>query len=532
MFDKVLMGAAAPKEALSGWDLSNATYNGTPVGYFNVKPQETSPFGFFFKGDGTKMYVIGSGGDDVNEYNLSTAWEVSTASYNQNFSVQSQEGSPRDVFFKSDGTKMYILGTGSDTVFEYNLTTGWDISTASYNQSLSVASREGSPQAISFKPDGTKMYVVGSNNDSVLEYNLTTAWDISTASYNQNFSVSSQEADPTGLSFKSDGTKMFIIGATGDDINEYNLSTAWDVSTASYSQNFSIVLEDWFPHGLFFKPDGTKMYVVGVETDFVFQYSLSTAWDISTASYIVPSTGYFRVKAEDRQPQGLFFKGDGTKMYVAGSANDSVFEYNLSTAWEVSTASYNQSFSVGSQETFPNGIFFKPDGTKMYVVGLLSDGVNEYNLSTAWDVSTASYSQIFSVASQENSVRGLSFKGDGTKMYVIGTGNDTVNEYSLSTAWDVSTASHDQGFSVGSQETFPQGLFFKPDGTKMYVSGTTGFVNEYNLSTAWDVSTASYNQNFSIIKQSNYVTELFFKNNGTKMYISDYYGGVIWCYDL
>jgi len=526
------MGAAAPEETSSGWDLSNATYNGTPVGFFNVYPQDSAPFGLFFKGDGTKMYVAGSSGDDINEYDLSTAWDVSTASYNQNFSVLSQEGSPRDVFFKSDGTKMYIIGTLNDTVFEYNLTTGWDISTASYNQSFSVASQEDAAQAVFFKSDGTKMYVTGSNSDAVYEYNLSTAWDISTASYNQNFSVSSQEAVPTGLSFKSDGTKMFIIGAIGAEVNEYDLSTAWDVSTASYSQNFYVGSQDIYPHAVFFKPDGTKMYVVGTQTDFVHQYSLSTAWDISTASYTVPSTDYFRIKAQDTQPQELFFKSDGTKMYVAGSANDSVYEYNLSTSWKISTASYSQSFSVASQESIPTGLFFKPDGTKMYVAGLLTDGVNEYNLTTAWDISTASYSQVFSVVTQDTNVRGLSFKGDGTKMFIAGATGDNVYEYSLSTAWDVSTASYDQSFSVSSQETFVQGLFFKPDGTQMYICGSGGFVNEYSLSTAWDVSTASYNQNFSVINYSNFVTTVFFKTNGTKMYITDYYGGIVLSFDL
>ena len=37
---------------------------------------------------------------------------------------------------------------------------------------------------------------------------------------------------PTGVSFNNDGTKMFVIGFDNDYINEYNLSTAFDVSTA------------------------------------------------------------------------------------------------------------------------------------------------------------------------------------------------------------------------------------------------------------------------------------------------------------
>ena len=155
-----------------------------------------------------------------------------------------------------------------------------------------------------------------------------------------------------------------------------------------------------------------------------------------------------------------------------------------SGAWDVSTASYSQNFSVASQEPSPQGIFFKPDGTKMYVVGYLADAVNEYDLSTAWDITSASYLQNFSVSAQDTFSQGIFFKPDGLKMYVVGTSGSDVNEYNLSTAWNVSTAVFLQTFSVYTQEIFPQGVFFKPDGTKMYVVGNHGVeVNEYNLST-------------------------------------------------
>ena len=253
---------------------------------------------------------------------------------------------------------------------------GWDISTASYLQNFSVVAQEGTSTGLFFKPDGTKMYVVGSVGDAVNEYDLSSAWDISTASYLQNFSVSAQEVSPEGIFFKVDGTKMYVIGSDGDDVNEYDLSSAWDVSTASYLQNFSVAAQESTPQGLFFKPDGLKMYVVGRTGDNVNEYDLSSAWDVSTASYLQN----FSVAAQDLTPTGLFFKPDGTKMYVIGRSADYVNEYDLSSAWDVSTASYLQNFSVAAQEATPTGLFFKPDGTKMYVVGYTGDAVNEYNL--------------------------------------------------------------------------------------------------------------------------------------------------------
>jgi DNA-binding beta-propeller fold protein YncE len=513
----------------NSYDLANA--EPPAYGRFSVAAQETSPQGIFFKPDGTKMYVIGQFGDDVNEYDLSTAWDVTSASYLQNFSVAAQETLPSGLFFKPDGLKMYVIGFSGDDVNEYNLSTAWDITSASYLQNFSVAAQETQPQGMFFKPDGTKMYVIGLIGRDVNEYDLSTAWDVTSASYLQNFSVAAQELSPQGVFFKPDGLKMYVVGASGDDVNEYDLSTAWDITTTSYLQNFSVSAQETFLTGIFFKPDGSKMYVIGDTGDAVYSYTLSTAWDVSAASFDFPTEGYFSVAAQETAPQGIFFKPDGTKMYVIGTFGDDVNAYDLSTAWDITSASYLQNFSVSPQETAPSGIFFKPDGTKMYVLGSVGDDVNEYDLSTAWDITSASYLQNFSVAAQETVPQGIFFKPDGTKMYVIGSTGDDVNEYDLSTAWDITTASYLQNFSIAAQETNPTGLFFKPDGLKMYVIGSTGDdVNEYDLSTAWDITTASYLQNFSIAAQETNPTGLFFKPDGLKMYVIGADGDAVWQY--
>jgi len=572
----------------STWDVSTASF----VTSFNPSAQETAPSGIFFKSDGTKMFILGLGGDDVNEYNLSTAWDMSTASYVQNFSVAPYETVPIGMFFSTDGTNMYISGNQNNNLLQYSLSTAWDISTASYVRVYTLPDPSGS----FFRADGLKLYTTNSDLQSVREFNLSTAWNISTASHSQNFSVAAQETTPSGVFFKSDGTKMFVAGYAGDDVNEYDLSTAWDISTASYSQNFSVSAQNVNPRDLFFKPDGSKMYVAGgvigeynttAQTNPTGQYlpALTSAsgqidstywtdinsmtaddadndgqvyyavsaddrttwsvakasdgvrdivrnnggtweynsavvvtgdWDVSTASFLQS----FSISAQETFGSDVFFKPDGLKMYVLGVSGLDVNEYDLSTAWDISTASYVQNFSVSAQEAGPTGLFFKPDGLKMYVVGFNGDDVNEYDLSTAWDISTASYLQNFSVSAQETSPEGLFFKPDGTKMYIVGRDGDEVNEYNLSTAWNISTASYLQVFSVSAQELTPRGIFFKPDGLKMYITGDTGDdVNEYDLSTAWDVSSASYLQNFSVAAQDANPTGIFFKPDGTKMYI-------------
>ena len=74
---------------------------------------------------------------------------------------------------------------------------------------------------------------------------------------------------------------------------------------------------------------------------------------------------------------------------------DSVYQYSLSTAFDLSTVSYDSvSFSVASQDTAPVGITFSPDGTQMYMMGLVNSKIFQYSLSIAFDLSTASYSNI------------------------------------------------------------------------------------------------------------------------------------------
>ena len=259
--------------------------------------------------------------------------------------------------------------------------------------------------------------------------------------------------------------------------------TGWDITavTTSGTKTINTVSEETDPKGISFKPDGTIMYLVGKQLDTVRQYTLSTAWDVSTASYASKTSS---VASQETAPEDLFFKPDGTVMYVCGQDTHKVYQYTLSTAWDVSTASYaSKSFSTASQFNSPQGLFFKPDGTIMYA--LQSNAIWQYSLSTAWDVSTASYaSKTTSINSEQTSSGGISFKPDGTIMYISGSAADRVHEYALSTAWDITTKSLNGYYQIGVNMDV-NGLFIRPDGKQLFV--TNHFVN-YN---AWTVK--SYN---------------------------------------
>ena len=170
------------------------------------------------------------------------------------------------------------------------------------------------------------MFVVGRTGGDVNEYALTAAFDVSAASFvSPPFPVSSQEILPTGIAFSADGTRMFVVGLTGSGVNEYALTAAFDVSTASFTHAFSVASQDSSPGDVTFSADGTRMFVTGDIGDDVNEYALTAAFDVSTASF----TDSFSVRSEDNSPTGVAFSSDGTRMFVVGNQNDNVYEYAL-----------------------------------------------------------------------------------------------------------------------------------------------------------------------------------------------------------
>ena len=109
--------------------------DGTNVGPVSVASQDEAPQGIAFSSNGKKMYIVGDDGNDVNEYNLKQAWNVTSASfvsYPGTFALASQDAAPRDIWFDSSGKTMFIVGQNGDDVNVYKLTTAWDVSTASF----------------------------------------------------------------------------------------------------------------------------------------------------------------------------------------------------------------------------------------------------------------------------------------------------------------------------------------------------------------------------------------------------------------
>lgn len=208
------------------------------------------------------------------------------------------------------------------------------------------------------------------------------------------------------------------------------------------------------------------------------QYTLSTAWDFSTATKttsnstkIIPS-GY----AANYTSNQMAFSNDGNSLYVnagvAGGTDRSIFQYNMSSPWSLSTASYaNKSFTF-THGTIIGDLIFNNDGSKMYIPRRISGTeFYQYSLSSAYDITTATDDGITFDPGVE--LGGLAFNADGTYLYAIYDPGDTnyIKQWSLSTPYDLNTATAGTDVLLGdaTTEAAPTGLAFGND--QLHVSG-------------------------------------------------------------
>ena len=109
-----------------------------------------------------------------------------------------------------------------------------------------------------------------------------------------------------------------------------------------------------------------------------------------------------------------------------------------------------ESFDTTSDNATPAGMHFNTDGTKVFIMGSdgFDDEVNEYSLTTAFDVSTTQAitrtlcvgTTCMGAPMADLHPYGITFNGDGTKLYVSGYGGNKIYELDLGSAFNVSTS--------------------------------------------------------------------------------------------
>ena len=243
------------------------------------------------------------------------------------------------------------------------------------------------------------------------------------------------------------------------------------INNASYTNKNDTSLLN-YDEAACFANDGSFLYIAyGNQT--VYKYPLTTPYDIGTIQASVANSGGI-----GGQFLGFFHHPSEDIIYIANTTGDLVEEFST-----VSMSKTGNSFYVGTQTTSPRGISFSTDGTKMYVGDTGSEVIFQYTLSTAWDITTASYDSVsLSCSTQDSNITDFHFLASGKILYVVGATNNSVFQYTLGTAWDLSTASFTQSFSFAAQMVGGTYLLLMPPIPDFFYIAQNNFTNNHKYS--------------------------------------------------
>ena len=296
-----------------------------------------------------------------------------------------------------------------------------------------------------------------------------------------------------GIEFNRDGTKMFTsfgfdpLSPDGDYhmINEYNLSTPYDISTKTYAgttercelgngTNGVDTGGGAIVYDLEFSSDGMKIFITsrqatnGADKDKVYRFDLTSAYDISTCAYAQETTNLdsdtynnefdYTKETRKNRVQGVEINNDGTKLFLAwmdvAGSNSLLLEYNLTTPYDLTTMTLvtNAGINVGTGGTGevnnPASMRFSANGKRIFIVSHSNPGVTQISLTNAYDTSSFTIDgkqRIDSLTTTNTESRGIAFSGNGLKMY-IGSDRDQnaldqVMEYDLVCPFNIITGS-------------------------------------------------------------------------------------------
>ena len=314
-------GSFSYADASGGTSAPTALSGTTPTIDWSANTQFTQTL----SGATTYSYSNISAGASIELYlkNVGKSFDLLTQTHTA-VSFSSQIGSSDTLyasFFNNDGSKFYIVEGVTTIFYEYNLSTNYDITSASF-----VQSKSGFPaitqSGFQFNADGTKLISI--RGDDLHEHALTSAYDISTLNTTAANSVNldtvlvdngsnttfPNTSNSAGLNidngrFNSDGTKLFISNerhgnnSTADQrfFQSFviGLSSAYDItSTLTLLSQFDIgadlkVFGENYDSTLSsdISSDGKHMVVVQQNLDSnderrIHQYFLETAFDLST----------------------------------------------------------------------------------------------------------------------------------------------------------------------------------------------------------------------------------------------------------
>jgi len=254
-------------------------------------------------------------------------------------------------------------------------------------------------------------------------------WDLNDFSYTgDSVAVGGTDSAPQGGAYNNDGTVFFLLGANTDTIYEMDLTTPYRISTATFNGNeLSVTLDETNPTGMAWSRDGKTFFLSGATDDAVDQYNAPTPFTIVGATFVKT----FDVSSETTSPRGMAVNHDGTKFFVVGGAGF-VFQYSFGSPYDLAGSSFDSvSLDTSTEDNVPTGMFWQTNGKKLFVLGIQNDSLFRYDTPDPFTLNGASFDtgQELDVSSEDGIASEAIFDPRGLIMTLTGLDNDVIFEY-------------------------------------------------------------------------------------------------------
>ncbi len=291
--------------------------------------------------------------------------------------------------------------------------TGRQLSTASFIQNSNYGSTIANPIGLWCDPTGHAWAHGGGNSSGSCNGSeiLASAWDMTGFTQDLNTYSGNPYGSTTvrGVSYRyTSGTPSYAGGASGDSQNMLQTggSAGDGISVASLYPNYwksggvvgttdeaTLTPTDNDMYGLATSPDQKKWFTVGRQHDKMYAWETRAGQIGGYAKYINNADGGGTgingdgtlvadksISAQLTDMVDISFTDDGLWCVVAGGAGN-LFSYVLTSAHDLTTATYDQTYSTSAQSTSLGGIQVKDDGTRVYVLDSTANPnyIMEYN---------------------------------------------------------------------------------------------------------------------------------------------------------
>ncbi len=229
-----------------------------------------------WKPDGSRIFVTGRFTENVASYDLSEPWNLETATFSGEFDLSNEFGSTSQLsrahglFVRDDGEKMWVFNRTE--IWGYTLEEPWELTSASYTYYKDLSDFVERGHDFDFTPDGSRIFIDDRNAQAVHEATLTVPWDITTLEWTYSLDISDQEDEVRGLEIIKGGTIMLLMDTARKEILQYRLTTPYDLTTATYINSFDVSEQSDDPRGLSVHPEYEYIYVTGRDNQKIYQY--------------------------------------------------------------------------------------------------------------------------------------------------------------------------------------------------------------------------------------------------------------------